>query len=145
MKKAKRKHRPKQSVSLWRDKVWKVFSTYIRLRDRLEENGFPTDYAACITCGKVDTWKALQAGHFVPGRRPSILFDERNCHAQCYACNCHKDGNLIEYWPVMIERYGEEVVEELRWLSKQERRFKYEELKELHEKYTKKVKKLLAQ
>lgn len=138
---AAKKRRPSNSVSLWRDKVWKLFSLYIRLRDRLEENGFPTEYGTCITCKKVFEWKSLQAGHFVPGRKPSVLFDERNCHAQCYACNCHKDGNLIEYYPEMLERYGEETVEELRWLSKQQKRFTVEELQELYNLYKAKVKK----
>jgi hypothetical protein len=109
------------------------------MRDRLDDDGYPSDYAACITCGKVDEWRALQAGHFVPGRKPSILFDERNCHAQCYACNCHKDGNLIEYYPVMLERYGKKTVEELRCLSKKERRFTLDELKELHASYKAKI------
>jgi hypothetical protein len=135
----KRKQRAKDSVSLWKEKAWKTFSQYIRLRDRVEENGFPTNYAACITCGKVGEWKSLQAGHFIPGRHNSILFDERNCHAQCYRCNMHLGGNTTEYWPVMQERYGDDVIEELRCLDKQSKKYTYEDLKELVERYKEKI------
>ena len=140
----KRKRRPNTSISLWRDKVWKQFSLYIRLRDRLKENGLPTQTAKCITCEAESEWKSLQAGHFVPGRHPNILFKEKNCHAQCYSCNVKKHGNLIEYWPVMEKRYGKRTINHLRKLSKQEKHFTLKELQKLHKKYTKKVEELLA-
>lgn len=97
-----------------KEKAWKAFSRYIRRRDCLFENGFRTDYAACCTCGKVDTWRSLQAGHFVPGRRNSTLFDEQNCHAQCTSCNMFKGGNLIPYFLFMEQKYGRDTINRLR-------------------------------
>ena len=65
---------------------------------------------ACVTCGSV---KDLQAGHFVQGRRHSILFNLKNVHAQCELCNMYQGGELIEYTLFMIEKYGIETIEEL--------------------------------
>ena len=87
--------------------------------------------AACVTCGREDHWKSLQAGHFIPGRTLSILFDERNCHAQCYGCNVGRYGNLAEYWPYMEDRYGREVIDELRVLKGQVRKYSTQEYQDL--------------
>ena len=40
-------------------KLDKVFSEYIRRRYA------KNDIATCVTCGKKDHWKKLQAGHFM--------------------------------------------------------------------------------
>jgi hypothetical protein len=135
----------KNSISYWKKQAWDQFSRFIRLRDRLEENGYPTEFATCCTCKKVAPWRSLQAGHFVAGRRNVILFDERNCHAQCYGCNCGRSGHVIEYYPFMIEKYGQEVIDELKYLHDNEQRsFSIEELMEMTAEYRAKADELLA-
>lgn len=126
-------------ISKLKEQAWNEFSRFIRLRDRLEDpdTGCITDYAACCTCGKTAHWKELQAGHFVPGRMNSILFDEQGCHAQCRACNLFKNGNLIEYWPFMEKKYGKRVINRIKKASKQTRKFTKEELVEIRDRYKK--------
>ncbi len=59
--------------------LWNVFSQYIRRRD-IDENGM----VACISCGKLDYFKNLDAGHYIPKTYGlSIYFEERNVHPQC--------------------------------------------------------------
>ena len=71
-------------------------------------------FLKCCTCPKFVHWKKLQGGHFVPGRGNAVLFDNRGVHAQCYQCNVEKKGQWVEYEKFMIERYGQEVVNELK-------------------------------
>jgi hypothetical protein len=66
-------------------KCWKEFSAYIRLRDCLETTGKTTE-GLCYTCGRVypnGKVGGLQAGHFIPGRHNSILFDFDMVKSQC--------------------------------------------------------------
>jgi len=92
--------------------AWRWMSAYIRLRDALETMD-STEYARCVTCGSVHHIKSMDAGHFVPGRTDGALWDERNCHAQCKRCNKYLGGNLVEYRPFMLHRYGQDVIDEL--------------------------------
>ena len=103
-----------------KEKAWKLFSEWIRRRDA-DKDG----YVTCVTCGKRAHWKGegMQAGHFIAGRTLSLLFDYRNCHAQCYADNVGRNGSYVEYFVYMEERYGREVIDELRQLKHQSRKY----------------------
>ena len=103
-------------------------SLYCRLRDALEWNRkFPCDISVCdpkklvvkcCSCVKIGNWfYTMQAGHFIPkGSRgeSGVRFDERNVHAQCPECNAFHQGRTLEYLDFMLERYGQEVIDELR-------------------------------
>jgi hypothetical protein len=90
-------------------KLWKVFSEYIRRRDA-DENGM----VKCFTCSKVDHWKNLQAGHYVPQSIAlSLVFHEKNVHVQCGGCNLFRNGNPTVYAVELRKRYGENILEEL--------------------------------
>lgn len=107
----KKSRRP--SLRKLRDKAWDLTSKYVRM-SAANENG----YASCVTCGVTKPWGQLQAGHFVPqARGNAVRFDLRNCHPQCPRCNIFLYGNLLEYYPYMVRRYGEDVVAELKALS----------------------------
>lgn len=108
----KPKKRKKTPIGKLKKLAWKVFSEWIRKRDA-NEDGF----TRCITCGKWDHWKNLQASHFIPGRRNSILFLEENCHAACYVCNVLKHGALEEYYPFMLSKYGQETIDRIKRLK----------------------------
>jgi hypothetical protein len=114
---AKPVKKKKQSVSSLKKKVWTLFSEYIRLRDCLETTGCLTR-GRCVTCGRIFPFKSLQAGHFLAGRGGENLFDERGCHAQCVGDNVFKHGDIENYYPYMLKRYGQDVIDEL----KQEKR-----------------------
>ena len=70
-------------------KAWKVFSKWIRNRDK-----------RCVTCGST---KQLQAGHFWHN---VLDFDEININAQCVYCNHFLSGNLASYSAYLIRKYG---------------------------------------
>lgn len=117
-----------------KDKAWKQFSRFIRLRDCLATTG-DIDYGICITCGLRFHFKELQAGHFVPGRGNAVLFDEDITHAQCQKCNVWLYGNLIEYYPKMLKLYGEERVEQMKALRHESIKYSVEEYLQIAENY----------
>ena len=101
-------------------KAWNLFSKWIRLRDANKDG-----YVNCVTCSKLAHWHGdgMQAGHFIAGRTLSLLFDERNCHTQCYGCNVGRNGSYVEYFIYMENRYGRKVIDELRKLKYQSRKY----------------------
>lgn len=96
----------------------KVFSMYIRMRDCLSATG-TLDNGVCCTCGKSYPLKKLQAGHFIPGRMDSILFEPTCVHAQCYRCNMRRQGEWVKYYRFMQRKYGQAHVDYLMELSEQ--------------------------
>ena len=109
----------KLTLSKAKAKAWPAFSIYIRTRDALKTTG-TLDEALCVTCDRrypIKKVGGLQAGHFIQGRHPSVLFDERNCHAQCYGCNVMKKGNMVKYYKFMLKEYGQEAIDELELLD----------------------------
>ena len=104
--KTTRKKKKVKGVRFYRKKLWKLFSKYIRERD---------DYT-CVTCGKEATGSGMHAGHFITGSTcsPTLYFDERNVHAQCFHCNINLSGNWVRYEEFMIDTYGKEDVEEMK-------------------------------
>lgn len=107
----KKKAKKKQpSLKTLRDKAWSLTSQYIRLREA-DEDG----YCRCVTCGITKHWKEQQAGHFIPqARGNAIRWDLRGISPQCYRCNINLGGNGAEYTIYMLDRYGREVVDDLR-------------------------------
>jgi len=112
-----------KKLSVFKKRVWKAFSDYIRERDNW----------TCFTCGKYATGAAMHAGHFVSRVRSATMFDERNVHAQCYSCNIHKKGNGAEYAARIIERYGQDVFDELIRKSRETHKFTYQELEDIYQ------------
>ena len=98
----------------------------------MDEKGFNT----CITCGKKDHWKNLQASHFIPGRRNSILFLEDNCHAACYACNIMRHGAIEDYYPFMLKTYGQDTIDKIKELKHMIVKFTREDLEKIIEQYS---------
>ena len=92
-------------------------SQYILLRDAMPSNNY--EFVLCCTCGKVMSrfGSNSHAGHFIGkglGGGSGVYYDERNVHAQCHRCNEYEQGNGAEYYPFMLEKYGQEVIDELR-------------------------------
>ena len=129
-------------LSSLKKKVSTEFSKYIRLRDALKTTGSLTD-CKCITCGKMQPIKDIDAGHFVSRRYNNTLFNERNVHAQCRYCNRFLGGNLLEYRRQIVKLYGEGADIELEDLATEIKKFTPQELEELLEIYKQKNKQLL--
>lgn len=140
-----RKKKKVDTLSSHKKKAWKTFSLYIRTRDCLKSTGYP-DRGTCITCKReYDIHGGAQAGHFIAGRGNSLLFDERNCHLQCYGCNVGKNGAYVEYFIFMEETYGREVIDEIRALRHMSRKFTKEELDTIEEIYRCKYEELIEE
>ena len=81
------------------------FNTYIRKRDA----GKP-----CVSCGQRRT---LEAGHYYPKTVSALRFHENNVHGQCNSCNRHGHGNLASYLHGLLDRIGQDGLNELMLLK----------------------------
>jgi len=97
----------KQSSNPKKNSAWRNFAKYIKLRDALKTTG-DIYYSKCITCEEVKPIEEMDAGHGIPGRMNSILFNEDLVNAQCRQCNREGHGEFQMYKRVLIERHGQE-------------------------------------
>ena len=112
-----------KSVRELDQKLWPVFSKFIRLRDS-DEHG----QGRCFSCDKSviihneDGFfnDMVSAGHYhKQGSNFRVLkYHERNVHVQCYDCNIKLDGNPEGYRKNLIIIYGAEVLDELESVKK---------------------------
>jgi len=119
-----------KSISKLKKEAWDAFSRMIRMK-YADNNG----YIGCVTCGVGKHWKESQAGHFLDGRRNSVLFDDRNVHPQCVKCNMYMSGNKVKYYEFMRKKYGQETIDELQYLDKIDKKFTRDELIDMTNKY----------
>lgn len=131
----------KITLSKQKAKTWFQFSRYIRLRDCLLTTGTTTT-GKCVSCLKITPFKQGHAGHFIPGRSGTNLFDELGVHFQCGVCNLWKKGNWAGYYEYMREHYGQDTIDELLKRNHQIKKYTVSELQELEEKYKAKAKEL---
>jgi hypothetical protein len=114
-------------------KLDNIFSQYIRLRYSKNE------IATCVTCGKQDHWKKLQAGHFVSRKHYATRWDEDNVQVQCSGCNVFRYGEQY-----LFSKYlGVDLSEELLMKSRKIQKFTDSELLDMIELYNEKVNNLL--
>lgn len=133
-KRKNKKLTPQQQRSKMKKDAWDWFSKYIRLRDCLITTG-TKEYGVCITCGRQYPFSKLQAGHFQAGRGNAILFEETNCHAQCYGCNCGKSGDQYNYGKILEDMYGKDEVDRLVVLRDTTREIDLEEMTTIRDEY----------
>ena len=128
---------PKTAKKPTRSKLVKkldtVFSLYIRLR-YADNRGM----AKCFTCGKVDHWKKLQAGHFQSRRHYSTRWHEDNVQVQCQSCNLYNQGQQYIY----AKNLGLELAESLSLKAQKLVKFSIVDLEEMIAHYQHEVKKL---
>jgi len=132
----------KQSSDPKKATAWKWFAKYIKLRDAIKTTG-DVHFCRCITCGEVKPIEEMDAGHGIPGRMNSILFNEELVRGQCRPCN-RGGGELQMYKKVLIDMYGQEKWDY--WQSEKHKtvqctQFDYEQIAKI---YRGKVKKLLG-
>lgn len=120
----------KKTVSKLKKDLDAVFSKYIRQRDN----------HICFTCGLKMEANRSQNGHFVPRQYNATRYDERNCNAQCYACNMLYNGQPTEYALRLQAKYGDGIIKQLNDLRRTTKQFFIPELEALIEKYKSLVK-----
>lgn len=128
--KAAKKKARRVKVSTLKNRAWKQFSIFIR-----SEGADPDGFNKCVTCDVRKHWKELQAGHFIRGRLNSNLFDERGVWPQCYSCNVGAQGNVVIYYKFMLEKFGQQTIDELILQNNTTRKWLPGELQEICKKY----------
>lgn len=109
-------------------KIDKEFSRFIRMR-ACSRYG----YGDCFTCGTRHHWKEVDAGHFMSRAKMATRWDVRNVQFQCKRCNGFRSGEQYKF----AQELGNEIADELVFLSNQTRKFAIGELRELHEHFKK--------
>ena len=110
-------------------KLDKVFSEYIRRKDA------KNDIATCVTCGKKDHWKKLQAGHFMSRKHYATRWDEENVEVQCQACNVFRYGEQY----LFAKHLGVKKADMLLYKSREMIKFSDYELQEMIDVYKHKI------
>lgn len=63
------------------DKLDRIFSKYIRLRDAL-----PSGVIRCISCGQIKEFDRFDCGHYFSRTHMATRWNEWNCNAECMSC-----------------------------------------------------------
>ena len=122
----------RKNVMTQKKETWKWCSRYTRLRDAIDYckragidlhqfSRVEDTLGQCCSCGKVKAWIGMDAGHFISrgtGGWSGVYFDERNINLQCKPCNGFLGGNIQNYTDFMKQKYGQDVIDELRFLDK---------------------------
>lgn len=119
------------------NKLDRVFSEFIRLRDA-DANGI----VRCISCGGFHHWKNADCGHYINRKHLSTRWHEKNCNAQCRACNRFDEGNMLGYTRGLQKKYGSAILNELEVMKHQVSKMSDFEGALLIKHYTEKVKEL---
>ncbi len=104
--------RRSRTKKLSKAKADKNCSEYIRKRDA-DENGF----VRCCTCGRMDHWRNMDAGHCISRRFETTRYDEQNIAAQCRYCNRFNQGEQQYFVSFIERRWGDGTFEKLRHKS----------------------------
>jgi len=137
--KYKKKRRKKTKYELQKARTWAKCSIYNR-RKLADKDG----YVECITCGVKRHYKdMMQAGHWLAGRGNAVLFEDDGIHAQCFRCNYYGGGKEVNvsqnYHQFMLDRYGQERMDELIVLKNTAKKFTLEELQDIEDEYDDKL------
>jgi hypothetical protein len=112
--------------------AWALLSRIVRYQ---AESPVGPHMIQCYTCGQWAPPKEMQAGHAIPGRTGSVLFDEEIIKPQCYRCNVALRGNYPLFTTRLIRERGLDWWEKKLLLTHQVRKWTRQELEELIEGY----------
>lgn len=133
---SKPKRKRKSPRKLLIKKLDTIFSKFIRLRFAKKE------MCTCVTCGKTDHYKKMQAGHFISRRHYSTRWDEDNVQVQCYSCNVMRYGEQFRFGLYLEKNYYTGIAEKLLQQSREISKYTDSYLQEQIEYYNKIVQEL---
>ena len=102
-----------------------ISSQYIRRRYA------KNNISKCVTCGKEDHWKNLQAGHFMSRKHYATRWDPDNVQVQCMGCNVYRYGEQY----LFAKYLGTELSDELHARSRAVAKFSNADLQDMIEEY----------
>tara|TARA_R110000796_G_scaffold81691_5_gene179770 strand:- start:2087 stop:2482 length:396 start_codon:yes stop_codon:yes gene_type:complete len=102
-----------------------IFSHYIRRRYAIN------NISKCVTCGKEDHWKNLQAGHFMSRKHYATRWDNENVQVQCAGCNVFRYGEQY----IFSKYLGKELADDLHARSRLIAKFSNTDIQEMIEDY----------
>lgn len=105
--------KPKSDLKKLEDKLWDIFSIYIRLRDSDDQG-----VGKCFTCGKPIHWTKGDCGHGIGRQHKGTKFNEMNNHLQCKKCNGFEGGMREAYKENMNKKYGPQTWERMEIASR---------------------------
>lgn len=126
----------------WINKLDKIFSLYIRLRD---SKAYGFEYFRCPTCGRVLPFEEADCSHFYSRANMATRFDEDNTCAECRYDNRFNSSHLIELGEFIKKRIGEQRFALLRVKAHSTKKWSEWELEQLCKYYQKKIEEIKAQ
>ncbi len=102
-----KKKRGTNERKTWIDKLDKVFSMYIRLRD---SRAYHFAAFRCISCGDVKPFSEMDCGHFVSRNCMPLRWNSQNCNGECASCNRFHGDHLLGYRKNLILKLGQEAI-----------------------------------
>jgi hypothetical protein len=155
----KQKKRKNSDRTIAKNNAWDACSVFVRTRDAYrtlggqtmwieKKDGTQKEVLACLCCTCNKQYPAFgqgcgQAGHFIPGRRGAVLFDERGIHFQCYNCNTNLKSNPRKYHAFMLEKYGQDLIDELDMLSEEEVSYTEQDFKRIEQYFKTETEKII--
>jgi hypothetical protein len=130
----KKKTKKTKSLRSLKEKVWKLFSQYIR-RSHADEGGT----VSCYTCGELMFWKDAHAGHAIGGRHNAVLFDEDIVKPQCPRENLFLGGQYGIFAAKLIREHGLEWYEQKQIDSRKVVKYTRSDLEDLILQYEEKL------
>lgn len=127
------------SLPKLKKKALDLFSEVVKLRAYRDGKMY------CYTCDSplVLHTSNCQLGHYLSrGAYPGLTFHPDNSRLQCYRCNCHLHGNIIEYRERLIKEIGVEEVEKLEASRHQATKLGRSDYLQMIEDYTAEIKSL---
>ena len=121
------------------DKLDRIFSKYIRLRDAM-----PSGMCRCISCGKIKPVGDIDAGHYFSRTHMGTRFDPFNVHGECRYCNRMSADHLINYRENLIRKIGLANYNYLEIKARTPKKWDDFELQQLIDYYKKEVERLSA-
>lgn len=119
----------KKTYAKLKEELDKVFSVFIRMRDR----------GICFTCYKKFDWKDTDAGHFINRNHLATRWLEENVHCQCQGCNRFRQGNKADYAVHLELMYGHGILQKLKDLRDKGAKIKYSDIEKMIGVYKKKI------
>ena len=101
-------HRKPLTIPKLIKKADAIFSRLVRMAGA-DANGM----CQCVSCGRMNHWKKIHAGHFASRTHGATRFDLENVHPQCCYCNTFSAGNPAGYGSYIKNRYGVDKIDEI--------------------------------